>query len=319
MQNNKISKEEQTQQEKREQLLHNLYIANNAKELKTTLSALEVDIAEIVKKRLREHCDFSILTVGAFVSRYARITTNLELMVLIHSKDDFVRNHTDTNFERAGSFSAIVKHKELELHINFMARDNLHSAVESFLSIAPALYNPKDIKRIFLMSEDDLRFLNNLKNGWVLFNEKEAATWKDEFMVELLPIYISIEEYLEGFKHLEKTILFSQESTDSNNIVYGARKSVEHALSSLLGSAGDTCQDKSFLSHRIAKLKHHPLYTLLQSGEKLLFVSFAPIQKKDSSNYLEEVKMFLQEVRQTLSQEPSIGKALEYLTEQFSH
>jgi predicted nucleotidyltransferase len=145
---------------------HNLHLCKNASDLINGLADLEIDIEAVVIKHLKPGTSFSIIAAGSITQDCGNSESDVDLLVLFESESDFIRSSADVNLEYGSSIEVLLYQNGIEINIDFMARDRLQGVINSFLSIAPALYNPQDVKSLILVGWEDLQFLDRLKNGW---------------------------------------------------------------------------------------------------------------------------------------------------------
>jgi hypothetical protein len=237
--------------------------------------------------------------------------------VLIESASDFISNNDDVNLEYGNSLEVLLYVNGVELNFDFMAKDRLRGVVESFISIAPALYNPEEMKSLILIGWEDVQFLDRLRNGWIIYNPKEIELWRDEFMVELLPTYIAVREYFEGIEFLEDAI--SAKKGINKSATYIGRMVVERGLFALLGSLGYTNQSKKWLFYWIEEVKDDSTRELLNSGVELLFPENPNKDSLTEIEYVDKVAVFYRLVRRELDQNVAIAKAIKFLNSKINY
>lgn len=293
---------------------HNLYAARNPQELKKMMEQQGIDIVEIVRSRMQPHTDFAIMAIGSLTTGYGTPESDLDIMVLMDTKRNFARVATDINFENAHSFEVVFYKEGIEINIHFMARDELNNIIESFLAMAPALYNPADMKSFFLLEQNDLQFLDRLKNGWILFHEEQAKIWQDEFMSDLLPVYSAVKNFFDSLAFLEDANSALHNNQHPQVIFYMGTKSMEHGLAALFAASGYTSQAKKWMFAWAQALQEHPVHATLQEGLALLF---PPLE--EPASYLKNIASFHKSLQKELSQNASIKKALDYLTQKINY
>ena len=289
---------------------HNLYKATYVEELNELLSKSGIDLKSIVQTYIIPSKPYSVLVSGSIAEGNANAESDLDLLVLIDSDVDFLPSSEDINIEYGSSLEVLFYHNGIEINIDFMARNRLNDLIESFVSVAPALYNPAELRSLPIVGWEDLQFLHRLKTGWVIYNSEMVAQWQDEFIVELLPIYSSVRDYFEGIEMLEDTV--SSSSSSQHVCHFMGRKSVEYALYALLAKEGYTSQSRKWTLHWCERLKSRPIYQLLEEGIDLLFPN-TPVTELENSTYVKNITCFYQKVRQELDSDPAIAKAITYL------
>lgn len=290
---------------------HDLYLCQNEKELSVSLYQNGINIDFIVRNHLVEDAVYSILAVGSITKGYGNSESDIDFLVLIENSKDFISHQGNVNIEYGKSFEVLIYQNGIEINFDFMARDKLNDVVDSFLSIAPALYNPSEMKSLNLIGWEDLQFLDRLKNGWVISGVNQVKIWRDEFMVEMLPIYISVKEYFEGNEFLEDAV--SALKINDNSASYIARMTVEHGMKSLLGLLGNTDQGKKWIFKWIKDIENKETKELLDRGVILLFPTYPNNTREMDESYVKKVIDYFSEIRTALSKDNAVDKALKFL------
>jgi len=289
---------------------HHLHQCKNSEELLKALRSNNIDLNAIVHEYLKPETNASIIVTGSIAEGTGNSESDLDILVLLNSDSEFKASRNVINLEYGNSLEVLLYKNGIEINIDYMSRNRLNNLIESFLSIAPALYDPRDMESLLIIGWEDLQFLHRLKNGWVIENKEMAHLWQDEFMVDLLPIYSAVKDYFEGIELLEDAI--SALSGPRRSAIYMGRKCIEFGMFSLLAKNGFTSQSKKWIIHWCEKLKNDQAYPLLEKGCNLLFSQKIDTEKQEKE-FIEEVIIFFKELRIELEKDSAIGKAIGYL------
>jgi len=288
--------------------IHELHACRSGAELLAGLEAAGVHIHERVAALLRPGCPFALLAVGSVAEGTATPESDLDLMVLIDSEDDFVASANVLNLAAGRSREVLFYIEGLEVNIDFMSRDRMEPIIESMLSLAPALYDPRDVKEVPLLAPGDVTFLHRLRTGWVLEGDDTVALWRDEFMVDILPMYLGVRCYYSSVELLEDAI--SVLRGPSPAAYHVGRSCVEYTLMAVLTQEGFTSMNPKWLVHWVHRTGGDTR-ALLDRGARLLFpVVGGPDEERA---YVGEVAAFVRGARARLDRDPAIARAIEYL------
>jgi len=293
---------------------HSLYQACNGPDLLARLESLGIDLAAEVGRYVAGECPFAILAAGSIAEGTANAASDLDLLVLVPSQRQLKRAQAAVHLESGHSAEVLLYREGVELNIDFMARDRLDGVVEAFLAIAPVLYDAREVKRIPLIQPTDLQFLHRLRSGWVLKGEDIVQLWRDEFIVELLPLYLTVRYFYLGIEMLEDAV--AVEAGPTGAVPYMARQAVESGLLSILATTGCCSQSHKWLLHwseRALTTLDPTARSVLHTGRQLLFPGELelPAERQD---YLDAVRRFYGHVCAVIERDIAVRKAIQYIT-----
>ncbi len=282
----------------------------NRDEFDQKLANLDINLEEICLSHLKSSDDVGILLVGSFAEGFATASSDVDLLVLVPDSKTYTERQQDVNLRSGRSRELLTYINGVEINVDFVAFDEISGLIESFIEISPALYDPTELKRIPLIEAFDLKFLHRLRTGAVLFGEQSVARWRDELMVSMLPMYLSLRHFFLSQEALEGAR--SAPIEIDGTVPFITRVAAEHAMIALLAHDGFTSQSKKFMFRWIPNIENQARKELAESGRELLFPSFK-MSKAELETWQQRVDNFITGVETELRTNDNVTRCLDYL------
>ena len=251
---------------------------------------------------------------GSLAEGLGNRAADVDLLVLVDDRDAVRRNLEGLAMQAGRAVEALLYRNGVEINLEIFVREDVERLMTSFVSLAPALYNPVDLKRLPLLQAYDVRFLHRLRTGWTLRGEPTVEMWRDEFMTELLATYLAVrhlnnfDEFLEDAQSLV--------GSPHHSCVYVGRLAVEFGLFSILAHEGFTNPGKKWLLEMCAKVQSADAREVVDLGVELLL---GDLRQIDGAAYLGEVQAFGVRLTAHLQRNPEVSKATGFMRERIHY
>lgn len=295
---------------------HELFICKNANELLEELLKYDIDVVNTISSYIKKDAEVGILFTGSITDGNANGESDIDIKVLLHSNSDYKPNTSVINLEVENTKEVLIYKNGIEVNISFHPRASVEKTINSFLSIAPALYDPKDLETFPVIGKSSLQFLHDLKNGWIIGGENVVAIWRDECMVDLLPIYLTVHHFLISLELLEDTKSAIGQTKGACTFI--GRMCLEHLFLSLLAKEKYTNQNRKWIFHNGSKFSSAESKQLFQQLSALFF---SPLQlnKEEELDYYENIHNQITMVREHIAKDIAIGKAINYILKEINY
>jgi predicted nucleotidyltransferase len=251
-----------------------------------------------------------VLLVGSLAEGLGTAESDVDLLVLLGSRDDLVISTQDFVFTQ-GRIVELLRYQEgVELNLEFLFWDDLVALVNPLVDMAPALYDPSRVTSLPLLTYAELRLLHRLRTGWPLSGHTTVARWVDELLVHLLPTYVTLRNYMDFHELLEDAS--SALDGPPGALTHIARLAVEKALFSVLGRHGLTNPNNRWLIHLARRLDQGPSGALVARAQELFFPPRA-LDASGSIGYLTDVTALGDAMRELYQPDPELRRAIDYL------
>lgn len=219
-----------------------------------SLSRNGINLPEFVNQKLVPGCEPpGILLVGSLAEALGNGESDIDILILVEHEAD-VRRDADSLRLSTGQSSELLEYRNgLEFNFEFVARERQTRLLNDFLALAPALCDASKVERFSLIERFDLRFMHRLRTGWAVGGGDIVDRWRDEFLVDLLPNYLSIRHFFEYLELLED--LNSLQRLHPTSVPHVARQCAEALLAALLASEGWTSQSRKWFIRSSEKLE----------------------------------------------------------------
>lgn len=275
-----------------------------------TLRAHGVDLEHILSGLVSDPASCGVLLTGSLAAGNGTPSSDVDLMVLIPHRTSLVTNREGVRFKNSRFSEALQYCDGIEVNIELAERHRVAEIMTWMTAIAPALYKPSELKFIPIIDGPELRFLQRLRTGLPLLNPGLVASWRDEFLVELLPTYLAVRHFMEVHEYLEDAISHRPFSEESSRHV--ARISVEEALVSILAALGITSASRKWLvveSRKAMTTAGEVDRGLLAEGLAILAdCAAAPL-----GECLARIEALHKRIATRMSAEPELARAVEFL------
>lgn len=296
---------------------HSFHSCHDVFQFKELLSEYEIPIVDLVSSYLQTQ-EFGLLIGGSIAEGTATAVSDLDFLVLLDSKSaiklEHLTNKSDSlkikTIQPGHLFEILHYINGVEINIQFMEKYELRPLIDSFISIAPALYDPRDLVSVPRLAKADLQFLHRLKTGWIIHGNDVVELWRCEFMLEVLPMYIMVNNFFIGIKELEDAEAAIGGAPGLAE--YIARNCVEGGMTAVLAKHDYTSQGHRWIRYLSGDNIPPQDQELLQHGLKLLFVPILD-STQNQQKYVTDVQEFMKSVSLSLKENKFIDEANQYL------
>ncbi|RKG68726.1 hypothetical protein D7V80_11300 [Corallococcus sp. CA054B] len=275
-----------------------------------TLRAHGVDVERILSELVSAPASCGVLLTGSLAAGNGTPSSDVDLMVLVPHRTSLISTKEGVRFKNSRFSEALQYCDGIEVNIELAERSRVAEIMTWMTAIAPALYKPSELKFIPIIDGPELRFLHRLRVGLPLMNPSLVASWRDEFLVELLPTYLTVRHFMEVHEYLEDAISHRAVSEESSRHV--ARIAVEEALVSILAALGVTSAARKWLlieSRKAMATASEVDRGLLEEGLLL----HADCATGPLGGCLTRIEALHQRMAQRMSAEPELARAVEFL------
>ena len=287
---------------------HGLGSATGHESFLAALANEGVDLDEVLSNCIRPGASAGVLLVGSLSERLGNEASDVDLLVLLDSRDDLRLAGEGLAMQSGRAMELLLYRNHIEINIELFVREDVERLMEAFISMAPALYDPAELKHLPLLQHYDLRFLHRLKCGWPLRGKRVVEQWRDEFMTDMLGTYLAV-RYFSNYDELFEDAAIMLRSNELAAF-HVARICVEQALLSALASVGFTGPDRKWLLYWCERAKDKPLAAFLQEGTSLLLMGSGQMPTR---NYVEKVRTLGLRLLDHLRLDDDLRRATDFL------
>jgi predicted nucleotidyltransferase len=275
-----------------------------------TLRAHGVDVERLLAGLVSDPASCGVLLTGSLATGNGTPSSDVDLMVLVPHRTSLLTSKEGMRFKNSRFSEALQYCDGIEVNIELAERGRVAEIMTWMTAIAPALYKPSELKFIPIIDGPELRFLNRLRTGIPLLNPDLVSSWRDEFLVELLPTYLTVRHFMEVHEYLEDAISHKAFSEESSRHV--ARISVEEALVSILAAQGVTSASRKWLL-----VESRKAMAIASEADRALLEEGLAIHADCASGPLVEcftrIEALHQRMAARMSAEPELARAVQFL------
>lgn len=275
-----------------------------------TLRAHGVDVEHLLSGLVSDPASCGVLLTGSLATGNGTPSSDVDLMVLVPHRTSLITSKEGMRFKNSRFSEALQYCDGIEVNIELAERGRVAEIMTWMTAIAPALYKPSELKFIPIIDGPELRFLNRLRTGIPLLNPDLVTSWRDEFLVELLPTYLTVRHFMEVHEYLEDAISHKAFSEESSRHV--ARISVEEALVSILAAQGITSASRKWLlveSRKAMATAGEADRALLEEGLSI----HADCATGPLAECFTRIEALHQRMASRMSTEPELARAVQFL------
>jgi predicted nucleotidyltransferase len=286
---------------------HDLYQATDGAQFEAALRRRETDIDDLLRGLVSGGQPIGVLLGGSIAEGVANPSSDVDLLVLLEDNAEITPSD-GLNLRPGRAVETVTYRAGVEFNIEMFRQRDVLRLIESFVQMAPALYDPHELDAIPMLQPYDLRFLHRLRTGWILRGPEVVDRWRDELMVDLLPIYLTV-RHLNAFNELFEDALAFREIHPPASFLT-SRTCIEHCLQALLACRGFTSQAKKWIPYWIDRLPVKEDSQLARAGLGMLLRGF---DESELPAHLSAVRALGRDIAELLAHEPEIGAAMTYL------
>ncbi len=303
---------------------HDLHTSQNVEELINKLKEKNIDILSIVKSTIKDkETPFGIIFTGSIIEKNGNNLSDLDVQVLY---DTLETEYLDSEFEgknkvlEKDNWKEIVEYVSgVEINIGFHSIQELQKLRDSMTSLAPALINPKELKKMAMIGEENLQFMHELKSGWVYHGEEIISKWRDLLMVDALGIYLSIHHFIKSKAYIQDA--FSNFRLFKRTPAFMGTYCVKFCILSLLANAGYTSQRQKWFFNFCDRIEDEKYKSLVDYGLTLLHPNMEQVcsDLDSEKEFIEKVYDFHLTVKNTLTENEVVKNAISHITNEFKY
>jgi hypothetical protein len=293
---------------------HDLYTATSPDNFRQLLAETGVHIEGLLSGYVGPDARHAVLLTGSLAEQVGNATSDVDLMVLLDDASALDTTQPAFSLRAGRALEVVTYHNGVEVNIDFFARQNVVRLMEALVTLAPALYDPTELSNIPMLQEYDLKFLHRLRTGWVLHNEDLVATWRDELLVDVVPLYQCIRHLNTHNELMEDAYAIAPDRPEAAFLV--GRTCAELATAAITTHAGFTSPNRKWLPYWVARLTDPGDRELAEEGLAIMLRGF---HADEVAAHLAQTQSLGQRVGAWLSNDPQVSKALAYLRQELSY
>lgn len=294
---------------------HSLHAARSLSELNPMLEAHGISLDHLLDERQVDPVRTGTLVVGSIAEGLGTPHSDVDLLVLVEHGAD-VLNHDSVRLHTMRSRESLTYTGGVEINIEVVQRPVLADALGAFLDVAPLLYDHRELVSIPILGPVELQLLHRVRTGWVARGAAVVDRWRDEFLVELLSIYLSVAHFVMANELLEDARALVDATDGSFSLA--ARAVAQEELLCLLAYAGCTNQQPKWVARLGERLLRQAWPVVL---DRLLDLSFLPrkLDREQREEALLALVQLSQSVRATLAASPDLATAVRIVDAQLHY
>ena len=288
----------------RTKTMHVAHETRSAEEFLSFLATTELTIGSILRDVAMNDVNATVMVVGSIPKGFARPESDIDLLVML-DRDEQVRRTSDSIVFYNGSDRRFMSHKfdsgGMEFGVEVCSLEGLSGLIASVDLLLNALSQPKHMGALPVLPYDDIRFLDMVRNGWVLHNPAFASAVKDRLRCKLLPLYCSSFNYIQYLEALEDCYSLREQAGEV--FATNVRICAHRAALSLLALRGITDPNERWTWKYLNKLEDAKLLQLLSV---LIFPRFDSSAEERLAS-LRQLRQLGQIVEHALGSEPTLA------------
>lgn len=293
-----------------EKKLTNLYQSADVDALLDNFRALTgSDLAQVIFGEIEIDDSAGVLIVGSIAEGLATPSSDLDVLVLVDANElkplpGLVSSASNLSAE------SVFYHQGVELNVEIVRWVNVGSCLDTLLSVAPALYNPADVLSVPLLSDFECRFIHRLRTGWPMAGEATVSRWRDELLVDLLPICLAARYLIEAISFVED--MYSCLEVRSGSAGYMARMAVERLMLGTLALQGQTSPSHKYLLTWLDAAESENS-DVVRRGRALLCAELPTGATPEEATFCHRASELAQDVEAQMSSVSEIATAVRYV------
>jgi hypothetical protein len=269
----------------------------------------EVNLQRILSDAIAPGAEATVMVVGSIAKGFGRPESDVDLLLMVHRETDIRRDASSIVF-RNGAEGRILSHKYfaegIEFGVDVCSMEGLSGLIALIDLLVGTLHQPQAAQALPVLSQDDIRFLDAVRNGWVIHHPALAEQVRRRLQSQLLPLYCASFFYIQHLETLEDC--YSLHADHPEVFAANVRLCAHRGALSLLGVLGVTDPNERWTwkyLHRLLDGQHATL-SLLQG---LYFRNLAetPGQRIES---LRGLRALGGHVHQRLTEDPAMAGAV---------
>lgn len=297
-------------------LPHDLHLSADAEELLGNLKARDIDLLAAVDEHVEHADEVSVLVTGSICEGLGSASSDIDALVLLRDRKNRKKIAKMLELTAGKTRDVVFYRNGIEINIELTARDDLNELILDLVTVGDSIYNPDGLPALPNLEVWKRQFMHRLRTGWVVRNPDEVDMWRDEFFVEILPLYQSVFCYFSSVEMYEDAWANRRQTPESTT--YIARSCAEWALNALAARHGFTGQSRKWLIHWLDRIDDAQAQPGIALGKRILFAPPAG-DRAGVEFLLEELKQLIEFTRERVSLDSVGSQALEMLEDKLSY
>jgi hypothetical protein len=297
---------------------HQLHECQDLGQLLGALARHGVDPNQIARDLVKTDVQYGLLAVGSIPEGMGTATSDVDFLVLIDHAAGLAQRRSGISMNHGISREVLLYHNGLEINIDLVSRDMLLPVMESLMTVASIMYEPDRVSMLPILDSVTVRLLHRLRTGWPLTGGTMITQWRDEYMVEILPMYLAAKYYVYSLEWLERAC--SQTAGPPGAVAYLSRLAVESALLSLLATEGYTSPTTKALLSWCARAEATTggIARLVEQCRGLMFPDVLTSHSERHA-YIEAVTSAIRAVRDHINRDVAVARSTDHLCKQIKY
>ncbi len=225
------------------------------------------DCVKIVNEITGPETKFACLATGSIPEGFGSKSSDIDLLVITEEPLSLERPQHELVLAQGAIDDLVFYINGIEFNIEFISQEELQDLMEDLISLGDTMYDSDKLPSFPGLEIWKRRFLHRLRTGWVVSNEHYAEDLRDEYMVNVLPLYESVSCFFEAIEMLEDLYANMDNSLDSQ--IHMARSTLQWAFTGLCAHQGYTSTSRKWLIHWLEALNQKGI-PLAERGIELL-------------------------------------------------
>lgn len=250
---------------KREQ---DLYRHSDVASFLAGLTEKGINFDDMVRQFVDMAFPFSALLVGSLAEGTGNAASDVDIMIIVQ---DAKALHVSPEYPRVDhgkSFEILTYENGIEFNIKFVLWDDVLSLKVTLEALLEGIGNPAKVSTVPYLPSWELRFLHQLRSGWLLAGTDLVRDWREALMTNLLPPYLAVRHFNEFDESLEDAGAMAEQHPDS--AIYAARTAAENALVALLAVSGFTSPSHKWIFHWMDQCGNPDFARIFALGKEIL-------------------------------------------------
>ena len=293
---------------------HELFKAKTASEFLQLVKTADASIDEILSVVLPPAIQHGLVLCGSLAEGLGTAESDIDLLVLVDNFDallvDRNQNWTYNRGAELDRSSAKVYRHGMEFNVEVVALDRLDALSEAVQQLIQFSRTGNAANQLPLLEDTDLKLLHQLRAGWGLKNEEMVDGWRKKFGTALLPIYMTINNFVLYREYLEDVVSVRYSEVPGGALFVG-RVASTCACKAILALAGETNPNVKWTAHLIHKIatSSSPFALLASKALPLLFPPFSS-DKEVIDEYVQQLVSVGHAIYTILKDDPRISSLL---------
>lgn len=221
--------------------MHTLHQCRDGNEFLARFNGPEINLQRILDDAVSPGAQATALVAGSIAKGFGRPESDVDLLLMVEHEAD-IRRDAATIVFRNGADGRIISHKYfangIEFGVDVCSLEGLGGLIALIDLLVNTLHQPQGPQALPVLSHDDIRFLDAVRNGWVIHHPTLAERVRQRLQSHLLPLYCASFFYIQHLETLEDC--YALHGDHPEVFAANVRLCAHRGTLSLLGSHGVT-------------------------------------------------------------------------------